>query len=218
MALVWKCKCGEFQIKLKKEPIKCVNCHCHSCIAAARHIDEKRNGQGKNGTSSIDETTLGCAIAWVELKDTEFVDENPSDKLDYCKVGEEGKVVRSYTKCCGSQVHCGCGKSHPVTFHMYNRNGIYNVNEDGDGVTKYEPKGYTPPNIMSKFAFTNDDPSIIIPKPKYQYAPLSFPFYMLPSAIKAKFGMGLGSLSDDAMKAIYKDHEEVTEIVPITWK
>jgi hypothetical protein len=96
---------------------------------------------------------------------------------------------------------------------MYNRNGIYNE----DGVTKYTPKRYTPPNIMSKFAF--DDPSIIIPEPNYQYVPLSFVFPMLSSAIKAKFGMGLGSLSNEKKaKAIYKDHEEVTEIVPITWK
>jgi hypothetical protein len=53
----------------------------------------------------------------------------------------------------------------------------------------------------------------------YQYVPVSVPFSMISSAIKAKFGIRLGSLSNEKKaKAIYKNHKEVTEIVPITWK
>jgi hypothetical protein len=92
----WVCKCGQFKVKLIGEPYIVFNCHCHSCSACARYADESLGG-----TSAISDasTNSGAAKAFYYLKNVECEDENPEEKLGFIKVGQAGKIARSYTKC-----------------------------------------------------------------------------------------------------------------------
>jgi hypothetical protein len=205
MSRTWKCKCGDFQLKLHNEPYYDVQCSCHSCVASARYIDE-HHGKDK-GQSSLVNDGLCSQMSCYFMTDIEFVTETPEDKMGYVKVGEDdGGIVRSYTKCCGTQVFW-TGAKFPGPFRNINRNNcIYNA----DG-SKYEPANPIG-TVMVRFSFDPD----AIPEPKYSIGPvggMTIPYigrmlgYML-------FGIGKGREDD---KTFFIHPKDVEEIVPITW-
>ena len=202
-----KCKCGKCQIRLSGEPLGNWNCHCHSCTAASRFITEK-HPEGTTQLSDITNNT-GSAMSVYNLKDTIFVDGSPQDdNFGYIKVGENGKVVRSYTKCCGTQAFTS-GMPIPLSYRHFNRNCIYN--EDG---TKYIPKDPVP-NLMLSYAFV--DPSVVSETPKYNYIPLSLLGVVVPNMIKTMLGLAdMGKMADEP--SMFFKSEDVDEIVPINWE
>lgn len=183
------------------------NCHCHSCTSASRFITEN-HPEGTTQLSDITNNT-GSAMSVYNLKDTIFVEGSPQDNFGYVKVGEKGKAVRSYTKCCGTQAFTS-GMPVPISYRHFNRNCIYN--EDG---TKYIPDDPVP-NIMLSYAFV--DPSVISAEtPKYNYIPLSLLGLLVPDMIKTMLGLSdMGKMANEP--AMFFKPEDVDEIVPITWE
>jgi hypothetical protein len=49
-SFTWTCACGAFAAKMHGPPVFNFNCHCHSCVAPARHIDAKYTAS----TSALD--------------------------------------------------------------------------------------------------------------------------------------------------------------------
>ena len=180
---------------------------CHSCTAASRFITEN-HPEGTTQLSDITNNT-GSAMSVYNLKDTIFVDGSPQDdNFGYIKVGENGKVVRSYTKCCGTQAFTS-GMPIPLSYRHFNRNCIYN--EDG---TKYIPKDPVP-NLMLSYAFV--DPSVVSETPKYNYIPLSLLGVVVPNMIKTMLGLAdMGKMVDEP--SMFFKPEDVDEIVPINWE
>ena len=200
---IWKCQCGDVQLRLTGEPILNLRCHCHSCVACARYIDEKYN---HNGTSMIHSCGGGvCASPYAagQVKvltplstSDPSSDGDTSSKLKFVRVGENGRIWRSYTTCCGTQL---ANMAKPGMI-VLNRNAIYN--QDG---TKYEPREI-PLNINKKHAFDPDS----VPKPSHDVAPPSVAFKFVKN-IANPFG------------ARFKDVPELfpavdaVEVMPVSW-
>ena len=200
----WKCKCGKLQIKLHGDPVCSWNCHCHSCTAASRYITDKYHG-----TTQLSDATnrTGSAMSLWHMKDIDFFQGSPHNNLGYVKIGEHGKFLRSYTKCCGTQAFVA-GNNLPFSYRHFNRNCLYN--EDG---TRFEPEVHNIPNIMVSYAF---DPTVI-DEPKYNYVPLANLWMIVSSTIKTKLGMeSIGKIADEPSMLVKA--QEYDEVVPITWE
>jgi hypothetical protein len=201
----WVCKCGEFQIKLQGEPYIVFNCHCHSCTASARYVDVKGGG-----TSAIADpsTNSGAAKAFYWLSDVDVVDDV---KLSFIKVGEKGRIVRSYTKCCNTMLNTASGKKFPAGFRPFNRNCIQNA----DGTQ------YNPPNVLNGMAKNAFDPATV-PAPKVAGLPLCGTKASLCKFVTGicymKCGCCPSGIGKNTGEAFWKDPREVTEMVPITWE
>lgn len=120
----WKRKCGKFQVDISAEPVAFSNCHCHCCVAVMKYVEEKHPG----GTSADVDGGVGKALfnlSSIKFVKVDGVDGEPSldgdsdplsDKVGYVKVGEKGKIVRTYTKCCGTLFHSAGGDNFPCNF------------------------------------------------------------------------------------------------------
>mmetsp|Transcript_394 Transcript_394/g.819 ORF Transcript_394/g.819 Transcript_394/m.819 type:complete len:204 (+) Transcript_394:57-668(+) len=203
MIRTWQCKCGQVQFKLRGEPVIVMNCHCHSCVSVARHCDDKAAG---SNISALSEGG-GCAKAMFYLENVSLPDDKLAEKLAFCKVGDQGDIIRSYTKCCGTLVNTAGGRSFPTGFRPFNRNCIRN--EDG---TPYEPKEPVI-NILAKYAFRPED----VPAPRRSLVPMGILRKFAGGAISYKLGCcpGVGTLGQE--KAFHMAGADVSEVVPITW-
>ena len=206
--LTWKCKCGKCQVKLNGEPAASFNCHCRTCTATTRYITEKYP-DGATELSNLEQKT-GSAMSLWYMKDINFFQGSPHENLGYTKVGPDGTVLRSYTKCCGTQAFVTGKEMKMSTLRHFNRNCLYN--EDG---SKYTPKGEIA-NIMLAFAFEDVDTSVL-PEPRYKFASLKDMGVLMPNVIQKIFG-GYGDKGENAEEpSMWVKSEDVTEVVPITW-
>ncbi|KAL9180592.1 hypothetical protein ACHAXT_011045 [Thalassiosira profunda] len=196
--LLFKCKCGAVQADIKGKLVEDCNCHCHSCVAAARHVESKPEFDGFSALNNEG----GFAYAVVKGKNINFTtdiqSEEASKNIDYVKVGPKGKMARTYCKGCGT-VLGGFQKN----FAFLNRHAIFHQ----DGTPYFPPK--TPINIMKKHAF---DPAKV-PEPSVQTFSLLGVFPFIPLLL------GFGGKVAPKDSALYagKDMSKV-EVVPITWE
>ena len=178
---MWKCRCGKFQMKLTGEPIFVANCHCRSCVACMRHIDAK--GGGRNTSAEAANSNGGVAKAFYYTKDVEFSDDNPAEQIQFLKLGETGKNVRSYTRCCGTQLNTAGGRSFPAGFRPFNRNCI--TNADG---SRYNPD---PAGVLNLFKAKAFEPEKV-PKPNGGLAIVPFLAGFVARILGYKlFGLGV---------------------------
>lgn len=197
--LLFKCKCGFVQAEIKGSLTSELNCHCHSCVASAQFIESKPNF---DGYSAFTNSHGGVAYAMVKGKDINFTSDISTKEahanIDHVKVGEKGKMARSYCKNCGTMLGI-----FEKNLAFLNRNCIYNQ----DGNTLYEP---TKPviNIMKKHSF---DPAKV-PEPNVAVFPLSG----IPTFIPLIIGFGGRIAPKDAAIYAGKDLTSV-EVVDITW-
>lgn len=195
-SLTWKCGCGKLRLKLSGEPWATPNCHCHSCVASSRFIDEKHSDMKDHTTAIVDG---GVAIVFF-MPDQVVPSTELSPELFGCvKVGPKGKANRLYAKCCGTQV----GAVHPA-FWALNRNAVYNE----DGVTKYAP-AEAPLNVMTRFAF---DPKKV-PDPSVSISTAG-DIFKFAGVMLNPFGP---CVDKEVLKKVAADTQTAEE-VPITWE
>lgn len=172
------------------------NCHCHSCVSACKAIEAK---DGFSGTSIKSDELGGVAVAiWKSNNLT--IEKADASKIDFVKVGDDGKAARSY-----------CTECKTVLFNAFcpnwaapNRNAIIKAN----GEVAFDPNDKLP-NVMCKYAFDNAG----ICKPKHG----SIPIGMLLKFIGLISGVeGDGSNANE--KALIPEDMSKVEVVPITWK
>lgn len=195
--LWWKCGCGKVKLELSAQPWNVGNCHCHSCVASARFLDQKYNDD-KNHVSQIDSGSGGASGAWFMPNEVTVLTKD--SELGVLKVGPKGKAVRKYAKCCGSQV----GVVHKAFWGL----SLTMLYEDG-GCTKKYVHGEPLANAMAKFAFEPDK----IPEPKYSLGPLRTVFKLLYVVVNP-FGP---STEKETLDHFDVDPEKADE-VPITWE
>ena len=199
----WECHCGTIKVKLTGEPILTLWCHCHSCIASARLIEERTKSH-KDRISVIHEETGGACASPYAASQIEFLTPLSSSKdgkslLKFVKVGEKGSAWRCYTTCCGSQMT-------QVVFPkmiVFNTNGI--KNKDG---SKYVP----PPTVYNTNAQHAFDPPSV-PEPKVGTMRLIYyTFQFMWNGLINPMGKKLTE------KELFPDNNSDVEVVPITWE
>ena len=119
------------------------------------------------------------------------------EKIGFVKVGENGKLLRSFCTQCGTMLG-----GFQNNYCVFNRNAIYN--KDG---SVYRPVGRVN-NVMRKHAF---DPSKV-PEPSHAYVPFGFFAAFVPLLM----GFG-GKKNANNVARLSKDLSKV-EVVPITWE
>ena len=210
----WSCKCGQIKANLKGKPVLSFNCHCHSCVAAAKFIDKKRTTTNEKAGISIINSTGGVAISAFKANQVEFCTDL-SEKLEFVRVGDNGEAWRSYTTCCGTQV------TNFVTpkFIVLNRNAIAaNVEitkEDESNITTTSATAAvmdndnTILNIQKKDAF---DPTAV-PEPSHETTPKLYTMKFIFSVVNP-----CGSKKLQQYKELFPPTNEFAEVVPITWR
>lgn len=197
--LVFKCKCGTAQAEIKGKLYAESNCHCHSCVASAKFVESKPNF---DGYSALSNGNGGFAYVLVKGKDINFtsdiVSEEAHKNIDYVKVGEKGKLARSYCKRC----HTVLG-IFEKNFAFLNRNCLFDHSGD-----PFKPSAPVI-NIMKKHAFDPDS----VPEP----AAATFPFFGALSLMPIMWGFGGKVAPKDSAIYAGKDLSKV-EVVPITWE
>jgi len=150
------------------------------------------------------------AKAFFYLKNVEFSDDRPAEQLQFLKLGDTGKNVRSYTRCCGTLLNTAGGRAFPAGFRPFNRNCI--TNPDG---SKYNPDPASIVNIMKASAFEPEK----VPEPNTVLASVPVLAGFVARILGYKlFGLGIDStMGEEKERAFMVDGAEVTEAVPITW-
>eukprot|EP00339_Tiarina_fusa_P019216 CAMPEP_0117046898 /NCGR_PEP_ID=MMETSP0472-20121206/32420_1 /TAXON_ID=693140 ORGANISM="Tiarina fusus, Strain LIS" /NCGR_SAMPLE_ID=MMETSP0472 /ASSEMBLY_ACC=CAM_ASM_000603 /LENGTH=201 /DNA_ID=CAMNT_0004759411 /DNA_START=48 /DNA_END=653 /DNA_ORIENTATION=- len=195
-SLVWKCGCGKTKLKLKGEPFLVANCCCHSCVAAARFLDEKHSSVKDHTSGLID----GLApFSFFKPNQVELDTELSPELFGCVKVGPKGKPQRQYVKCCGTQF----GSAMSACWGL-NRNAVF----EQDGETKFVPAA-TPVNIMKKYAFNPED----IPEPSSNMMPFGDMFKVM-SIMMNPFGP---SVDKAVLQKVTADPTSAEE-VPVTWE
>lgn len=196
--LIFKCKCGAVQAEVKGKPKTDCNCHCHSCVASAQFVESKPAFDGITALTSEG----GFAYSLVKGNSINFTSDILSEEarknIDYVKVGEKGKMARTYCKGCNTVL----GGFEP-NFVFLNRNALFN--EHG---TPYKPSEPVL-NIMKKHAF---DPAKV-PEPSAS----TFPFLGMLGFIPLLMGFGGKVAPKDSALYASKDMFSKIEAVPITW-
>lgn len=184
----FKCKCGAIQFELTGDPVLNCNCHCHSCVATCRYIDEK-----KGGTSGIKDH--GVAFSFFKPDQIGKLPDSLKE-LGAVKVGDNGKNLRLFAQCCGTSL----GFANPKLIGL-NRNAIY----ENDG-KEYQPSDPVI-NGRKKDAFDQS----IVPEPSHNMYPISFLLKMIGPMLNP-FGPKFG---EDG-KVFFPDLAKA-ETVEITW-
>lgn len=198
--LIFRCKCGDIKATLQGLPVQNANCHCRSCVASAKTIQSKPNF---NGVSILNVGGVSYAdfrwrnINFVTPFDTDMTTNEARDSIGFVKVGERGKMARSYCTRCGTMI--GVFSPNNVFF---NRNAIYN--RDGSPYKSAEPVN----NIMCRFAF---DPSKV-PEPNYSFVPMGMVMSFIPIVL------GFGEKKSVKDSALFPADLSTVEVVPITWE
>ena len=193
--LYWRCGCGKVQLELNAEPWNVVNCHCHSCVASSRFLDEKYTNEEKH-TSGLNNG--GTSGAFFMPNDVTLLTEDLP--LGCLKVGPKGKAIRKYAKCCGTQFG-----TVTKAFWGLNLSALY---KDKEGAEKYAPEQPLH-NAMKKFAFDPDQ----VTEPSSSIAPLGTILQLVGVVINP-----LGpSTSKEILEKLEVDPSTVEE-VPITWE
>lgn len=194
-SLTWKCACGAFAAPISAAaPLFCFSCHCHSCVAPARHLDSAHD----NSRSAL--VHGGVAKAFFRLDDIALPDGLPDGSLRFLKVGPDGENIRSYTACCGTLFNTAGGKGFGYAVRPLSSVNVF----DGEGKALV-PQGAT--DCLTKFAFADYE----LPQGCYEGA---------SPELQEAFG-GLGPKGGDMEKydaRWLKSGEEVDEVVPITWE
>lgn len=213
---IWKCKCEKFQVKLLGDPLDNINCFCHSCVSPVRYLTEHYPG----GTSAA---TPEGAAAFCLFKLRDQVWPEPTGEkgtpeehnLGFLKVGDQGKFLRTYTKCCNTQLNMGTGLNFTAIFRPLNRNGVYKVQEDGS-LTKYVPE--TPVSFCGlRWAYDDVDASKV-PEPKYNFYPPGFAMRLMGRFVQYLVGMEKEPRLDGVLAIWAKPEDVPAEAVPITWE
>ena len=184
-----------------------MNCHCKDCVSVMRFIDEKHPG----GTSACVDGGVGKALFY--LTDIEFCDEgDPSDKFGYVKLGQDGKNVRNYTKCCGTMMNSAGGAGFPANFRPFTRNCIVKA-DDGtpyDETKKGAADAEKPLNTMASKSF---DPAAV-PEPKHDIAPIGKLSYFIIGALKKMLGFGKNPALEGKKVLFATGMEDDVEVCP----
>jgi hypothetical protein len=200
--LTWRCKCGKFEFQVTNAPFDALNCHCRYCVTAGKHIAEK---YGSNGTSIIGEHGGACA-AFYKFSDIDF-DAVEEDQVGHVKIGDTGTSVRTFTKCCGTQITMAGGKDFPLGyFRPLNRNCLFE--EDG---TKYK---HTTEPVNAWFGGKAFDNSAV-PEPKTKVAGWSFFKVAIPLLFKKVTRLEKNEKYPD--HPILMADPATAEVVPKTW-
>ena len=208
---IWKCGCGKIQLKLMGDPtIAPTNCHCHSCVAFGRYLDEKYNANNnKEYTSGIvhENNNGGSCATFFLPNQVEEITELTADQFGIIRIGPKGKEVRKYCKCCGTPLGV-----IDRSFWALNRNAIYETEDDQSGGTtkKYVPADPPPLNGNKKYAF---DPSKV-PEPNHNMAPLT----VLLKFVKILLNPFGPTTDKDLLERVKNTEDTVVEEVPITWE
>ena len=204
ISLYWRCGCGKIQLELTTKPWLVTNCHCHSCVAPSRYLDEKYTTQTQHVSAISDG---GAALAFFHPNDIKFAtatskdDDEPLVFLSCLKVGEDGKPVRKYCKSCGTLF--GIVKSQLCAV---NRISLY---MDKEGTQRYKPQSTSITNTMKKYAFDPDK----VPEPSYYMAPLS----ICLKFVNAYFNP-FGQRADEELLKKFEVDDSAATVVPITWE
>lgn len=184
------------EIGARRYPFNTGCCHCHSCVASAKYLDDKYKDEPTHSSMLVGG---GTALAFFMPNALETVTEGDLD-VGCLKVGAKGKAGRLYVKCCGTQL--GVVQKAFFTLAL---NSLY-VNEEC--TNKYTPQ--TPlVHFMKRYAF---DPEKV-PEPSYSIAPLGGTLKFL-SVLINPFGP---STKKEISEKFEFDPAE-TEEVPITWE
>ena len=200
---VFRCGCGNFKFSLSGTPVSNLNCHGHSCAAAARYIDENPGSAGK-GISNID-GSAGVALACYKLVNAEFPEgKDPRVGMGSVKVGDSGKMLRYFSTCCGTPVLVSEAKFSVL---MVNRNALY---VDDECKTKYIPDKPAL-NIMTKYCFGE---KANIASPKSDIISFGALLSFIPLMISSAIGFGYGPNKFPARN----EDVDRAEVCPITWE
>ena len=194
--LYWKCGCGKLQLELDADPFNVSACHCHSCVASSKYLDDKYKDE-PNYSSGI---TNGAAAGAFFMPDALKTAPGGELIIGCLKVGPKGKSIRKYAKCCGTQL--GVVEK---AFIVLGLNSLYTNQECTDKYVPREPVV----NILKKYAF---DPEKV-PEPSYSIAPLGRTLKFL-SVLITPFGP---STEKEILDKFLVDPAEAEE-VPITWE
>ena len=196
--LYWKCGCGKLKLKIDGEPFFNAACHCHSCVASSRFLDEKYSSKKDHVSASVEDGSFG---GFFKPDQIEVLAENLPD-LGILKVGPKGKAVRKYVECCGTLVG-----AVEKPFWCLNGSCLY---QDAECSKNYEPSSSRP--IVHCQKSNSFDPSKV-PAEAYRLAPFSSIMYLLWVLINP-----LGPSTDpDTLEKFAVDAEKA-DVVPITWE
>lgn len=196
-----KCKCGSFEANFTGLPRITFNCQCHSCVAVVNAIESKDNFDGTSIKCDVpaEGDNKGAAVAIYKSNNVTIakVDET---KINFMKVGEEGKFGRPYCTECGTILF----NAWQPNWCAVNRNALVNTSSG----EPFKPVGDVM-NVNCKSSF--DDSAI--PKPKHG----SVPFGMLLKFIPMIAGLA-GDGSNAKEKALIPEDISKVEFTPITWE
>lgn len=194
--LYWKCGCGKLQLELGADPFSVCSCHCHSCVASSKYLDNKYKGKPNYSSGIVN----GAAAGGFFTPDALLAVSDGELNLGCLRVGPKGKSVRKYAKCCGTQL--GVVEKAFIALGL---NSLYTNKECTDKYIPREPVV----NVMKKYAF---DPEKV-PEPSYSVAPLLGILKFLAVLINP-FGP---STKQEILDKFAVNHTEAEE-VPITWE
>ncbi|KAL3907149.1 MAG: hypothetical protein SGILL_008989, partial [Bacillariaceae sp.] len=196
--LYWKCGCGKLQLKIHGEPWSTAVCHCHSCVATCRFIDEKYADVKDHVSGLLEGGSFGGFFKPNQITLlSEDLDDFP--ELGITKVGPKGKAVRKYVKCCGTRVGAVA-----KPFWCLNGNCLY---EDAAHTKKYAPSR----SILHCQKNNSFDPEKVPPQ-AYGLAPISEILYLLGVLINP-----FGPSTDPSTLEKFDVDAETADVVPITW-
>lgn len=191
----WKCACGNFKCRFLGEPELVADCYCQSCVACAMYCED-RGGRGNLDRSpAVVPCVESVYFAWRQIY---FSDPDASDKLEFLKVGDDGKNLRSCTVCCRTLFGTSSGT------------GVIPVNrrflKHADGTPYVRDDAV---RINAKFAAEPEE----VPRPHYQELPVMMAFKLM--CIRA-FGSRRCPIGNN--ERIVKIQQSMVHIViPITW-
>ena len=191
-----KCKCGAFEATFNQPPRLIFNCQCHSCVAAIAAIEAKESFAGTS-MKCDDSENSGAAVAVYKSNNVKVtkVDET---KIDFVKVGEQGKIARPYCKDCGT-----------VLFNVWAPNWCA---ANRNAMTTSDGKPLPSNSIMNVNCSKSFDKTKC-PKPSHGSVPFGTLFKFIPLLA----GLGCDGSNGNEKALIPEDISKV-EVVPITWE
>ena len=149
----------------------------------------------------------GSASVGFGLEQVVKVTKKDGFDVGHVVVGEKGKMVRPYAKCCNTRICNGGTDFVAGQVRVFNLNALYN----SDGTTKYQPPNVIP-NIEDKNSFDPDS----VPDPKVTALQgLSFAVRVVPYILRDK--IGFNKLNEGDIDPIFMCEIATAEHSPKTW-